>query len=379
MTFKIIASGDHHFDERSRFDECIKIHRWMAELVKDELPDVFLSGGDIFERASTPLEREAVAEWLTSIAKHCPVVIAKGNHDRHKDLALFASLKTNFPIIVEERAGVHRVGAAKIGVVAWPDRASIEAMIGKPLGGEALDSVAREQMSHVLRGIGDELRDHNGPTILLGHFMFDGSVTSVGQPLIGSELNLGTQELDLAISDMVIMGHIHKPQEWQSGESPVAYTGSPYRTAFGETEDKSVIVAEFDGYRFNWRREKTPARQMILIDARWEGEDGFCFRQYVPDDVRGAEIRFRYQVPADQREAAKAGVADFVQRLQGADVKVEAQTIPEQRARVPEISTATSVADKLARLWQHKGFEPGQRRDKLISKVEQLEDSENAA
>lgn len=75
---KILASGDHHWDEHSRFDECERIHGWIASQIEYERPDVFLSAGDIYERASTPRERAAVAEWLVRVAETCPVVIAKG-------------------------------------------------------------------------------------------------------------------------------------------------------------------------------------------------------------------------------------------------------------------------------------------------------------
>ena len=79
---KIVASGDHHFDEHSpRWAECLRIHRWMADEVRRRKPDLFLSGGDIYERASTPVERSAVAEWLTVLAETCPVIIAKGKYE----------------------------------------------------------------------------------------------------------------------------------------------------------------------------------------------------------------------------------------------------------------------------------------------------------
>ena len=61
---RLLASGDHHFREHSRFAEAIRVHSWMVDVARERKPDVFLSGGDVYESASTPLEREAVAGAL---------------------------------------------------------------------------------------------------------------------------------------------------------------------------------------------------------------------------------------------------------------------------------------------------------------------------
>jgi DNA repair exonuclease SbcCD nuclease subunit len=372
----ILASGDHHFDEHGRFEECVRVHRFIAEEVARQRPDVFLSAGDIYERASTPKERAVVAAWLTEIAETCPVVIAKGNHDRPLDCELLGRLRTRHPIVVEEACGVHHVGGAAIAVVAWPSRSSVAAMAGGELAGEALDDETRRELQHVLRGLGDELARHDGPRILLVHALINGARTSHGQLLRGGELNVGLEELGLAQADIVVAGHIHAAQAFEYGGVPILYTGAPFRTAFGECEEKSILAAEVRRGAATWRRIPTPAAPMELREGRFV--DG-VLDVAIPEHVEGAEVRLRYAVAADQREAAarEAEALAAALRARGAArVKLEPVVHAELRARAPEIALARGVAEKLRTLWEARsaGLEP-ERQERLLRCLAELEEA----
>lgn len=373
---RIVASGDHHFCEHSRFEECVRVHDWMVEFVADVRPDVFLSGGDIYERASTPLERAAVAEWLTRTAEHCPVVIARGNHDRPLDVELMRRLQTKHPIIVEERAAVHVVAGTAIAAVAWPDRAGFLA-----LHPELADESIKSALCAALRGLGQRLSEHDGPRVLLGHFMVDGSVTSTGQPLLGQPIRVGLTDLSLAKAHVGIMSHVHKFQRWDFDGVPYLYAGSPFRTTFGQTEEKVVVYAELDssGLR-NLEAMPTPATPMFQIDGSWDATEGAMPLANEPATaaVTGSEIRLRYRVSSDAREAARVRAEEWqrVWMLEGAvSVKLEEVIEVEQRSRAPEIARAQSLPEKIETLWRVRGFEPGERRDSLLSKVRQVEES----
>ncbi len=370
---RILASGDHHFDEHSpRFSECQRVHAWMVEVAREEGIDLFLSSGDIYERASTPLERHAVAGWLAAMADVCPVVVAKGNHDRHLDCELLGRLRTRHPVIVEERAAVHRVADVAVAAVAWPDRAYLLAACGSQ---EATNNAMREALQDLLRGLGSELAEHNGPRILLGHFMVDGSVTSTGQPLLGQPINVGLADLALAGAQLGVMGHIHKVQSFDVNGGPHHYTGSPYRTDFGQLERKTILFAEFDGDSLAGVREiETPAARMVHLAG--EFADG----QLRVDELHypsGAEVRVRYRVAPDAREAASRQAAELADSLRAAgavSVKVEEQIIVEHRARAPEVAKAQSLRDKLDAYWASIGFDPGDRRESLLRKAAWLEE-----
>jgi exonuclease SbcD len=381
----ILASGDHHFNDRSRFEECVRVHRWMVELARSEKPDVFLSGGDIYERGSTPIEREAVAEWLTTMAEVCPVVISKGNHDRARDVELMRRLRTLHPVIVEERAGVHIVAGAAIGAIAWPEPAFLTARADSQ---DAASTDLRQALANILRGLGMQMDEHDGPRILLGHLMVDGSVTSTGQPLLGQPINVGLNELALARAQLGIIGHIHNAQVFDVLGSPHWYPGSPFRTSFGEMEKKLVLLAEFNQQHLlrQVQQIETPATPMLHVEDEWgllNGEMGWIVGDIseIPDS-RGAEIRFRYRVANEHRDAARADAERWRDAwlAEGAlSVKVEQEIVVETRARMPEVVAALHPAQKLEAYWAAKGYEPGERREPLLQKFAELETKHDAA
>lgn len=379
---KILASGDHHFDRRSRFDECVKVHQWMVDLAREEKVDAFLSGGDVYERASTPDEREAVAEWLTRTAEVCPALLVKGNHEAHVDLMILRRLRSRFPVLVEERAGVYHIGPAAIAAVAWPEKKYLLAQSGDS---QQADADVRLALQSVIRGLGAQLSEHDGPRIALGHFMVDGSVVSTGQPLLGMPLNIGLTELALFNAHAGFMSHIHKHQTWDVAGAPFSYAGSPIRTDFGQLEKKVVLLAEFDGPRLLGVREiETPARRMVHVEAHWDESTelpGLACSEWLDADVCGAEIRLRYRAPLDRREPARAHATELAAAMKEAgaySIKVEEQLVSETRARIPEVAGAPTLSGKVQAFWKAKGFEPGKRREPLLSKLGELE-KESAA
>jgi exonuclease SbcD len=372
---RLLASGDNHFAEHLRFDECIKVHASMVEQARDVKADVFLDSGDVFDAASTPRERQAVAEWIVAMAEVCPVVFAKGNHDRPLDVALMRRLSTKHPVIVEEGAAVHHVAGAAIAVMAWPERAHLLAALGSAA---AADLGMREALQGVLRGLGQQLEQHDGPRVLLGHFMVDGSVASTGQPLLGMPINVGLADLALARAHLTVMGHIHKAQSWELETGPAIYTGSPFRTDFGQLERKSILFAEFDGQRLLRTEElETPCTPMVHMDGSLERVAGRAFFAVGPHaDVRGAEIRLRYSVAPEDRDTVRHLADEAKSELiaRGAhSVKVEEVVIAERRARAPEVAKATSVQDKLDAHWLSLGYDPGGQRGELHVMAAELE------
>lgn len=374
----ILCSGDHHFDERSRFEECVRVHRWMVDLARREKPALFLSGGDIYERGSSPLEREAVAEWLTSMAEICPVVISKGNHDRPRDVELMRRLRTRHPVIVEERAGMHVVAGVAVAAIAWPEPAFLAAQAESQ---DAASEDLRAALGNILRGLGVLLSEHEGPRVLLGHLMIDGSVTSTGQPLLGQPINVGLTDLALARAQLGIIGHIHAAQAFDVLGAPHWYPGSPFRTTFGQLESKLVLMAEFGARGLVAVHEiETPATPMIQVEDEWgpvgEEPGWLVGAPGQARDWRGCEVRFRYRVPNDQRDAAKASAERWRERLiaeGAATVKLEQEIVVETRARMPSVVSARHPREKLEAYWAAKGFEPGERREALLAKFAELE------
>lgn len=376
---RVLCSADHHFATGPRWDQCLAVHEWMVDLVAELKPDLFVTAGDLYDRASNPTEREAVAEWLQQIALVCPIAGVKGNHDRPLDVELLNRLRSKHPIMITESAAVHTIGGVTVALMAWPEPAWLAAHTGAT--GEELDNQARELVRTVLRGLGADLAQWHGPRLAVGHWMVDGSVASTGQPLFGMPLNVGLADLALLGADAVVCGHIHAPQGWDIESTPVVYPGSPHACNWGEAEQKSVTLLTWDDELGAVRVERidTPARAMQHLEAAWNGrevelDNGRGLGDYA---VRGDDCRLRYACPADRREEARRSaeaLRDELIEMWGAhSVKVEEIVDVETRARAPEVAQARTLPDQLQEYWQATGFEPGKRRNPLLSKLAELE------
>jgi DNA repair exonuclease SbcCD nuclease subunit len=425
---RIALVGDSHFDESSRFEECIRVHRWIADDIErrsgdpETAIDLLVHSGDVYERKSTPRERLAAASFFQAVSGSCPTLIVRGNHDAEEDLALLAHLEPNGPsylhrITVEERARVHSIAGIAIAAVAWPKKAALLAATGvtSKEGGE---QAAGDALRNVLRGLGATLAEHDAPRLLVMHAMVRNSVTSTGQPLVGMDMEIGLEDLALVGADAYALGHIHKGQHWTigggqhggmaehvdfhgaPGGAPVIYPGSPRRTAFGELEPKGYVIIEIEDAedgdsvhaagrkengRVTWTFVETPATPMVHILANWttsespDDEDGTprLYRHPENPDVAGAEVRLRYVVASDARDAAKRAAIEYRDELlaRGAvSVKLEEEVLATTRARAPEVAAAKTLPEKLTALRASRGeVLTDERRERLEGKLAVLE------
>jgi DNA repair exonuclease SbcCD nuclease subunit len=399
----LAASGDSHFDTTSRWDECLRIHNWMADDFTDRGVDVFVHPGDWFERGSKPEERNAVRAWLQKVAQYRPVVGVRGNHDSLGDLEIFNHISAPEPIIVEEMAAVHIVkpkhlpdhpGIA-IAALAWPRKTQLLARLGREVGKEESEGAVRQVLRNIMLGLRQQLHAHPGPRVLVMHAMVNGSVTSTGQPLVGCDLEVTLTELALAEPDIVLLSHVHKPQDWFYNGIPIIYCGSPYATAYGEIEDKSYALVTFEDERNSagkilkispeapqgWQRIKTPRTPMVLINAVYRPEtNDFYYTDELAFDyamAAGADVRFRYSFAKEYRDAALRASKRVEQDLatNGAvKVKIEDVQTETSHARAPEIVKEKKIIDKLPILWTAQGLEISpERQARLLGKAQEIE------
>lgn len=374
---RIMFSGDHHFDETRRFAECQRIHGWMVAEAAQQRIDAFVSNGDVYERASTPVERQAVAAWLQHMAEVCPVFVVKGNHDRELDCALMARLRSKHPITVCEDIQRVRVGDVSLTLMAWPSRAGVLRLA--QARGIPAEFAAHDALRALFAGIAQQWDDAPCPRVLAGHFMIDGALSSPGQPLLGAPMNIGIEDFAFSGADIVVAAHVHRPQQWTMAELPVIYTGSPYRTAYGETETKQVLLVDGSAGRpLSWQRIDTPCSAMHLVQATWQ-QNSFD-TMALDGQVRDSEIRLRYSVANDDRPQARHAatmLADSWLQAGAKDVQIEEVVQTTASARAPEIARAQTLGDKLALLWDTRQQVPEpSRRQRLITLAHELEGSD---
>ena len=395
---KIAFTADGQIDSRSRMEEFVRVHDFMAEDAQRRGCTAFLHGGDVYERRSTSEERAAVRSWLSKVTRYADVAIVGGNHEApgEVDELTFMGDQDRRSVVTTERPlmFIERKSGVAVAMLPWPRRSSLAAWVGKPLGREELNAVGLDALRSILRGFAQEWKDWKGPKILLAHAMVRGSRQGPDQPIMpGQDFELGLEDLALAEAHVNLLGHIHMPQEWDvepfpcnhppeecscdPKSTPTIYAGSPRRTAYasGELEPKGYVVLEFDGPRLvKWERVPTPATPLYLVEAAFQPGVGFVWAgSGVNQDFTGAEVRFRYEVDADNRDEAKRYEAGLPTTFGFAsEIKIEPIVRPRSTARLAAVSGDKPLAEKIALVWDRDGVS-AERRPSLLARLAELE------
>jgi exonuclease SbcD len=370
---------DLHFHRCSRWEELLRVMDWIRDECERLHPDVIVNGGDMLDvlaRKPDVEEIRVLALWLADLAAIAPVVGVAGNHDP-SGLGMFNLVEAPHPIFIADRPCLHVAAGIEFALLPWPRKGQLLAQLG--VGGEQARQVGVELLTNVIRGLGASY-EFDGPRCFVGHVQLRGARVSTGQPLApGADFEIGTEDLALANCDAYLLGHVHLPDDFGVGGAPGAYGGSSRRTAYGEVEEKSLVVVDFEeGVPVKLWRVPIPCQPMILIEDEWGGELGWRSGMDPSDDeVVGADIRFRFRFEADQRDVVMSAAEQNRQELLrrgAAVVKLEPEIIVQSAARAPEVATARTLKDKIAAYWRAKDAVPPEaRRERLLSKVLDVE------
>jgi hypothetical protein len=178
----------------------------MVDLAHRSKIDAFSSSGDLHERESTPFERKTYKEeFILPMADVAPSIYVRGNHDQQFDCENLSKLKSRLPIYVEEKSSVIRIAGAAIAALAWPERSSLLPAFGNR---ENTYENLYDATLETLRQLGTELVMHDGPKIFLSHLMVEGSVYSPGQPTIVVPISIKPQALAKTNSSFGVLVHV---------------------------------------------------------------------------------------------------------------------------------------------------------------------------
>lgn len=382
--------SDSHFDERGRLDDVIAVHRAFLEQAAAASVDLILHAGDWFERRSTPVERNAVADFLRAASEVAPVFGVKGNHDQPGDLSIFNRLEVHQRVLVAERptaapgsAFEWDLGDVKVGLLAlpWFDKAHLVSQVDAATDSEQTRQMTIAAARDLLTCFAAEatrLRRAGVVPIMASHVLVGGSEVSTGQVLIGTTVELAPADLHGIGAAYVALGHVHKAQEWHGGR--VAYSGSPHRCNFGEPEPKGwrlVTLTDKGEFVSNEFRE-LPARRMHFYEVDMRGTDPTAQDPYevaLADGIEDALVRLRVRVHAEDLHYVEADkIEAFLLGEGAAEAKVEVIVEAETRARAPEIARAQTIEEKVLAFFRAKGIEPdAATQQRLAAKLSSIE------
>ena len=207
--------------------------------------DLVVHTGDLFDRSRPPrAEVAAAAAWLVTLARRVPVVVLRGNHDRH-------GLSRTVPVTTP---GLHVVDHATRVVVAGLALACV------PFLADAAGWAAAAR-----RAVGP------GVDLLLCHQAVHGCQVPSAGGLPGFTFRAGAQRDTIGPQHLpggvthLLCGHLHPRQVVQVGAATVVMPGSTERTSFSEREQvKGAALWELEA-AIRWRWLDLPSRPMVVV------------------------------------------------------------------------------------------------------------------
>jgi len=258
---KILHTSDWHLGQKlydyDRKDEQVYFLRQIAEIVKNEKPDVMIVSGDIFHVATPSIETQTMfVDELLNIHNQCDtmtIIVTAGNHDSYSRLEIDKKLwdKLNIYVIgnISSNVEEHLINICDKGWVAAVPYSSgrnfPQLSENDELNRQALYFKALEEKT---KGINTE----NLPIILSAHLAVFGSNVrghkidkgADGQDIIGGlEYSDANQLGDYY--DYIALGHIHHPQYVGDGNR-IRYCGTPMAITFNEEYEHSVTIVEIE-------------------------------------------------------------------------------------------------------------------------------------
>jgi len=292
---RILHTSDWHVGKRldryDRMDEHRAVIDEVVEIADQHDVDLVVHSGDLFDRATPPVEALRVAlDGLVRLARGGgrPVIVVAGNHDSGEYFETLSRFLAPF--------GVHLVGRIKapsdggiITVETGGGRAHV-ACFPFLRAAQTVDFMAkvdswygayadriRRLTERYAEALG-EMASEEDVTVLVAHFMVGGVKVRTGVPRGERDLHIGeayaaTEQSVPTAVDYVAMGHIHAPQSVPGAPVPAEYAGSLLQLDFGESgEQKRVVLVDVAAgiHASLTSVPLTRGRPLVQVSGPWE-------------------------------------------------------------------------------------------------------------
>ena len=245
---KLIHLSDIHLGKRvnefSMLEDQAHILKKILAVVDEEKPDGVLIAGDVYDKSVPSTEAvQLFDDFLVRLAERkLPVFIISGNHDSPERLS-FANrlidaagihLAPVYNGVVEPITLSDEYGPVNVYMLPFIKPAHVRGFFP--------DTEITGYSDAVAAAIGRMKIDKTQRNVLITHQFVTGAQRSDSEELsVGGTDNIGAEVF--CDFDYVALGHIHGPQNMDSGR--IRYCGSPLKYSFSEAaQQKSVTVAE---------------------------------------------------------------------------------------------------------------------------------------
>lgn len=324
---RILHFSDAHIRDKD-YDEIKKCLDFIAGEATREMPDLIVFSGDVFHSRDVRLDSQAARlaiAFFSHMANVAPVAAVLGtpSHDGRAP-EILSMVRGRFPIHIstqpEQIYFLKEDGFTTLDDAIEPLHGcdAVISLLPTPTkewwarnnGGSIsqTDQEISSALSAILAGFGGQAAQFPGvPHLFVFHGTARGAKLCNGQQLIGREIEIGFDQIELTRCDIGMFGHIHLPQEPFPG---IFYAGSTYAVDIGE-------AATAHGFWMhelkNGERESvfhvTPTKKLAQVKADMTGDnydleaglDGTDFAQAsVSSTLQPSIERCKHQLIADQ-------------------------------------------------------------------------------
>lgn len=385
---RILSTGDWHITNsgtianryvlRDGVNLCLwdKIQsvRAICDYVAENDIDLVAIAGDLFDKPNPENVAIKVAvEAMERLSEFAPVVIIKGNHEGGKAgelanaLSMFGNGLRKNGIYISDRPEIipilSKQRKIQVFTLPYPRKSALYSLPQyKTLSPEELSRLVGFKMEEILSGFTAQL-DRFALNVLVGHFTVAEAMYSPDQTVPPFDISIRKECLEKF--DLVLLGHLHMPQEF--------YCGAIFRGGFGEEDTKAGFKVHELSQNDNgvWVRTEEqfielPARKYLTLSAKEFLTDGASLLEGADSEI-AVRIKGRVQRHEYDEVVRKMKALNFP-FIKNA-VEVESETV---RVEEGGISQEPSVEEAI-RIWGRE--RPGVDKfiDRLVESAKEIE------
>lgn len=325
---KILHTADWHIGQfkgpvvdgvNLRSQDTIKCLEYMANVAKQERPDIICVSGDVFHQEQVGPVRYSdeminatnIITTLAHFSKYVIVMRGTPNHDGAAQFRVLERMLLNVKnVSIVTTPGVIKTPLADIACVPGFDKQEFRAKFPGLTSDE--ENIAwSKYISDLILALRAECEK---TPIFMAHYTVPGCNTESGQTTFFTNFEpvIPRESLAAAGYEAVLLGHIHRPQTLD-GLHNVFYSGAINAMNFNdEGQERGFWIHEFSdtdrlvgGHRYT-----TPYRQFHTIT--WGSEEVgdyiregilYLHRTGVPEKVADKIVRIQYSCTSEQKKA----------------------------------------------------------------------------
>lgn len=368
---KIFHFSDLHTSPKT-LDQVRRCCDFLVQQAQEQRPDLIILAGDTYDSRDIRLDSEPckyMFGFVQTLSDIAPVFIVRGT-PFHEGNAIHtlkyvrgykSVIVADYPETYLLLQGGGIIRPIEWGTVAKNDIVSVISAMPTPtkqfleddLNIKASNDNLASALTPIFAKFGSDASQYpDVPHILGGHFCGRGAAISETQTMIGKDIEIGRDQIEMANVDLGCLGHIHLHQEiWKNW----FYSGSVICKNHGETDVKGFYCHEIDKLKGTLVSTfiPTPVDKLLRIREDFTAEDNpdvsLALQKYRPDELRGAFLKVEITLWQDQAvEWTKAKILDYFKPCDCASVEVDLPRLPRQNIRNEQILRADNLTEKIS-------------------------------